>query len=271
MGVRQDNYLHATILPGRSPAAPRPGPGAYDSRMRIRAVFLDLDATLLDYDDAAWAATVAAVTRQLSELAGDGRLDPGRLAAVYAELSWRHFAAAAKAAQASADGHAIWRDLWRTALADCDHGDDALADQAATLYEAERAARYRLYSDVRPTLGELRDRVDALVLITNGPGSTQRHKADATGLTSLLDAVIISGEAGVSKPDPAIFALAARAARVPLAAAWHVGDSLTSDIAGARNAGLGAGVWLNRAGAAAPEPRPDYEITSLSQLPALLD
>jgi hypothetical protein len=30
-------------------------------------------------------------------------------------------------------------------------------------------------------------------------------------------------------------------------------------------------VWLNRSGAAAPEPRPDYEITSLSQLPPLLD
>jgi putative hydrolase of the HAD superfamily len=239
--------------------------------MRTRAVFLDLDATLLDYDEAAWAATVDAVTRRLSELAGAGRLDAGRLATVYAELSWRHFAAAEKAADAPADGHAIWRELWRDALADCDHGDNALADQAAALYAAERAARYRLYSDVLPALGELRDRVGALVLITNGPGSTQRHKAEATGLTSLLDAVIISGEAGVTKPDPAIFDLAAQAAGVPLAAAWHVGDSLTSDIAGARNAGLGAGVWLNRSGAVAPEPRPDSEITSLSQLPPLLD
>jgi FMN phosphatase YigB (HAD superfamily) len=68
---------------------------------------------------------------------------------------------------------------------------------------------------------------------------------------------------------------------VPLAAAWHVGDSLASDVAGARMAGLGAGVWLNRNDAGRParqdadpatsaDARPDYEITSLSELPALL-
>jgi FMN phosphatase YigB (HAD superfamily) len=85
--------------------------------------------------------------------------------------------------------------------------------------------------------------------------------------------MIISGEAGVAKPDPAIFALAAEAAGVPLDAAWHVGDSLTSDIAGARNARVGAGVWLHRAGTDPPDPNaapPDYEITSLLELPGLL-
>ncbi|MGH9017220.1 MAG: HAD family hydrolase, partial [Acidimicrobiales bacterium] len=90
----------------------------------------------------------------------------------------------------------------------------------------------------------------------------------------LLDAVLISGEFGVAKPDPAIFAAAAAAAGVPLDAAWHIGDSLISDVAGARIACLGAGVWLNRTGAVHPgetvAPHPDYEIASLAGLPALL-
>lgn len=59
---------------------------------------------------------------------------------------------------------------------------------------------------------------------------------------------------------------------MPLGSAWHVGDSLTSDIAGASNAGLGAAVWLNRTGAVlADGVRPDYEIALLTELPALLD
>ncbi len=65
----------------------------------------------------------------------------------------------------------------------------------------------------------------------------------------------------MSKPDPGIFEIAARAAGVPLAAAWHVGDSLAADVAGAANAHLGAGVWLNRPGAPlADGARPDHEI-----------
>jgi putative hydrolase of the HAD superfamily len=239
--------------------------------MRAQAVFLDLDGTLLDYPEAAWADTVRAVTGQLAAPPAHG-LDPDRLTSAYMEISGRHFRAAEAAGDAPADGHAIWRNLWAEALTECGQTDDALATRAVEAYERERGARYRLFGDVRPTLERLRELVGALVLITNGPGSTQRHKADATGLTALVDAVVISGEAGVSKPDPAIFRLAAQAAGVPLVAAWHVGDSLTSDIAGAVNSGLGAGVWLNRAGAGRPAaaPRTDYEIASLGQLPGLL-
>jgi len=47
-----------------------------------------------------------------------------------------------------------------------------------------------------------------------------------------------------------------------------------SDVASARNARLGGGVWVNRTGNAHPGaalvPYPDYEIGSLAELPALL-
>ena len=236
--------------------------------MRTQAVFLDLDATLLEFDRAAWDESVRAVCAGLPLSAG---VDRDRLGRVYTEVSTRHFLAAEQAGDAPADGHAIWRDLWFEALVTCG-GNGALAGDAVTAYETERAARYRLYDDVLPTLDQLRQRVGALVLITNGPGTTQRHKAVATSLADLLDAVIVSGEEGVSKPDPRIFEIAGAAVGVPLGAAWHVGDSLTSDVAGAANARLGAGVWLNRSGAARPEGvRPDYEIASLRELPDLLD
>ncbi|MGH7292500.1 MAG: HAD hydrolase-like protein, partial [Myxococcota bacterium] len=53
--------------------------------------------------------------------------------------------------------------------------------------------------------------------------------------------------------------------------AWHIGDSLSADIAGAKAAGVAA-VWLNRSALARPDgaPVPDHEIRSLSELTALL-
>ena len=55
-------------------------------------------------------------------------------------------------------------------------------------------------------------------------------------------------------------------------AAWHVGDSLTSDVAGALSAGLTA-VHLNRANNVRPadSAKPDHEIGSLLELPQLLE
>jgi FMN phosphatase YigB (HAD superfamily) len=87
-----------------------------------------------------------------------------------------------------------------------------------------------------------------------------------------FDAIVTSGEVGVAKPDARIFEIAARLLGVPTAAAWHVGDSLSTDVAGAHNAGLAAAIWLNRTrrpsdGAA---PRPHREINSLCDLVALL-
>jgi putative hydrolase of the HAD superfamily len=242
--------------------------------MQVLAVFLDLDGTLLNYDEAAWAGSVRAVCSALRPADGGAGFDADALFSTYTRISSAYFRAAEAKHELQADGHAIWRELWHQALAECGCDDGAMADAAVAAYEADRAVRYRLFADVLPTLAQLRELVTSLVLITNGAGSTQRHKAEATGLTSLLDAVIVSGEAGVAKPDPAIFMLAATAAGVPPAAAWHVGDNLTADVAGARNAGLGAGVWLNRPAAAHPgdgvAPQPHYEITSLAELPALL-
>ena len=110
-----------------------------------------------------------------------------------------------------------------------------------------------------------------LALITNGASDTQRDKINALGIGHLFNSVVISGEVGVAKPDPRIFELALDRLAAKKEAAWHVGDSLASDVAGANAAGL-TSVWLNRTGALRTEvdAEPDFEIRSLSDLFALL-
>lgn len=240
--------------------------------MGVQAVFLDLDGTLLDYKGTAWADTVRDVCTALGQRAPD--LDTGTLFAVYTELCLTFFTALESSATdvpaRQEDGLGIWRDLWAQALTECDHRGNALADEALRLYVDGRAKRYRLFRDALPAIADLRQRVGRLALITNGPGDTQRHKIDVTGLAPHFDAIVISGASGVAKPDPAIFELAAARLNVPVTAAWHVGDSLANDVAGARDAKLGAAVWLNRTGAHAGAVRPHHEIASLGELATLL-
>jgi putative hydrolase of the HAD superfamily len=83
------------------------------------------------------------------------------------------------------------------------------------------------------------------VVVTNGPVEMQEGRIRRTGLDRYLADWVISERAGVSKPNPRIFAMAAQRVRMRLGGAWVVGDSPEADIGGAAAMGLPS-VWLHR-------------------------
>lgn len=83
------------------------------------------------------------------------------------------------------------------------------------------------------------------VVVCNGAVRQQEGKIRRTGLDRYVADWVISEEAGVSKPNPLIFALAAQRVRMPLRGAWVIGDGPEADIGGAAAAGLPS-VWLHR-------------------------
>jgi putative hydrolase of the HAD superfamily len=83
------------------------------------------------------------------------------------------------------------------------------------------------------------------VVVSNGDTRQQEAKIRQTGLDRYLADWVISEEAGVSKPNPRIFGIAADRARMRLGGAWMVGDSPEADIGGASAVGLPS-VWLHR-------------------------
>jgi putative hydrolase of the HAD superfamily len=105
----------------------------------------------------------------------------------------------------------------------------------------------------------------AFVIVTNNVTREQQLKLERCGLLPFVDALITSEDVGVTKPDARIFDAALAAARATPAEAVMLGDSWPTDVAGARASGLRA-VWLNRAGAAAPDTTV-AEIRSLEPLP----
>jgi HAD superfamily hydrolase (TIGR01549 family) len=112
-------------------------------------------------------------------------------------------------------------------------------------HDQAMSGSYRLTAEVRSTLVDLRGRGWRLAVVTNGPVFSQSLKVEATGLEALVDAVCISEEVGVSKPDPLIFRTAADRAGASLAGAWMVGDNLDADVGGAHGVGART-VWVKR-------------------------
>jgi HAD superfamily hydrolase (TIGR01549 family) len=101
--------------------------------------------------------------------------------------------------------------------------------------------------------------------------AVQRRRLAASGLAGFLDVVVISGDIGIEKPDPRIFNHTLQLLGMTAEQCLFVGDSIISDDAGAREAGMDF-CWYRRhhAGAHA-QATAAYVIDSLSELLALLD
>jgi len=111
-----------------------------------------------------------------------------------------------------------------------------------------------------------------LALVTNGVAFVQRERLERSPLREFFgERVYISGEMGCRKPERAYFdrVLAHLGAQEERDRALVIGDSLSSDIQGAVNAGLDS-VWLSPEGARAGEVRPTYRAATLEQIGELL-
>lgn len=225
---------------------------------RYRAVFFDADDTLFAYPAAERCALLAC--RETFRIAAE----PETFIAAYR----RH-------------NHDVWREFER--------GE---TDQATLRVErfrrlaAELGVRLRLeevsvfylealsaQSQLLPGALELVRRLAAghpLALVTNGIASVQKRRFAASPILPYFQAVVISEEVGIAKPDPRIFAPALEAIGVSARDVLYVGDSVTSDMAAARNAGMDF-CWLNPQGAAVPEGyAPRYVIASLHEFPEIV-
>lgn len=138
-------------------------------------------------------------------------------------------------------------------------------------YERELAGEVWFISGAETLLELLAPRYD-LYLATNGTAVVQHSRLKSAGLERYFKGIFISEEVGADKPEPEYFHRCfAAIPEFDPACAIIVGDSLTSDIRGGRNAGIRT-CWFNPAHKLAePEFVPDFEIHALADLPALLE
>ncbi len=102
-----------------------------------------------------------------------------------------------------------------------------------------RAAAWRIYDDVAPTLAALAQSGVRLGVISNWDERLQSLLVEL-GLAGQFEVIVVSCEVGFAKPAPEIFAAAARAFNLPPEEILHVGDNWQADVIGARASGFHA-------------------------------
>ncbi|SAI74628.1 Pyrimidine 5'-nucleotidase YjjG [Bordetella ansorpii] len=209
----------------------------------VSAISLDLDDTLWPFapivahaetrlhawllENAPRTAAIVATPQSLAQLRNDYEAANPALSGNYRALRLGSIQAALEAAQE----------------------DVALVQPA---YDAFYAARQEVqfFEDAFPALQWLSARFP-LVAVSNG-----NARLDMTGGHQFFTGAISAADAGIAKPEAAIFHAAADMVSARPEQMLHVGDNFELDVVGARNAGLQA-AWLVRQDQGLP-PRMEY-------------
>ena len=145
--------------------------------------------------------------------------------------------------------------------------DASLADHVLKA-EAAFGDRIALFDDVLPTLAEMRERGHRTVIVSNCSWGT-RVSVERLGLDRACDAVVLSCEVGVHKPEPRIYRIALDALDVAPDEAVFVDDQ-TAYCDGARALGIGTRLIQRPAASPfegfAPSTNGHIVITALAEL-----
>jgi putative hydrolase of the HAD superfamily len=117
--------------------------------------------------------------------------------------------------------------------------DVTLGEILGSHYVETSPYKTHLVKDALEVVKEFFERGHKLVMLTNGFEEVQHIKVERCGLAPFFNSVLTSDALGVKKPNAGIFKLALELSHSSSENAVMLGDSLESDIIGAREAGWG--------------------------------
>lgn len=203
--------------------------------MHWRAIGFDLDGTLFDH--------VGAAEEAVSEFVADLGCEPtAEHVAAWFTLEATHFESwrAGRMSFVEQRRRRLQEFLPLLGVA-APEGDDLLDGLFGTYLLLYRRA-WRAFPGATAVLEDLRGRGVRLGILTNGSEEQQRDKLNVTGLRPLIDVVCTSEVLGVAKPDPRAFEMLAERLGCATSEMAFVGDNSEMDVAGARAAGVAAGL-----------------------------
>jgi putative hydrolase of the HAD superfamily len=230
---------------------------------KLSAIFFDIDDTLYSTSEFARRARANSIDAMI---AAGLRLDRETLAAdldeVIAEFSSNY-------------GNHFDKLLLRVPPESVEGLNPAiLVASAIVAYHETKARELAPYPDAVELLKDLAQTGLVVGIITAGPTIKQAEKIVRLKIGRYLtsNAIFISDQIGISKPNPKLYLRACQAVRVKPAEAMYVGDNPPNDIDPPKSIGMIA-VLNRRSGkysALAPGTKPDYQISNLLELREIL-
>ena len=222
----------------------------------IKNILIDLDNTLFDF----YSSEKKALEKTLIQM---GLSPDEKMLRRYSEINEEHWKRLEKGELTRTQVKVgRYRQLFS------EYGVDISPEDTTACYEKKLSEEGDLMEGALDLLRYLKGRY-RLYVVSNGTLICQQGRMKNTGITDFFDDHFISQQIGYEKPQTEFFDYCF--SKIPdfkKEETIIVGDSISADIIGGKNAGITA-VWFNFKGETSPLP--DFEIHALSELKIILE
>ncbi len=222
--------------------------------MRYKAIFIDIDDTLLDYVSCCREAFNAAMPEHPEYFN------------LFFDIAGRLFSEAKHGMHTVAEVMDLYPQEF---IASVGYPPEAVEPFKQAFREAW-AETHVLVPETIETLEALKNKGYRLFAASNSFGHLQRRRMERAGILHFFEDAFISMDIGYDKPDIRFFNHALQAVHLNACDVLMVGDSMTTDIIGAKNAGWDTCFFNRRPQEPHPQHVADFEILSLSELLRIL-
>ena len=230
--------------------------------MKYNVLLMDADDTIFDFPECEYRALRSAMTE-------NGFYFDDGICAEFSRINaalWRKF----EVGNITRSELRVrrFREMLEACFSGMDHSEET-AILLADAYVSCLAENAVFFDGAREALSVLKDIYD-IYIITNGLKSVQEKRFVISGLGEYVKGIYISDALGVQKPDKAFFDIVLDdISEKDTSRILVVGDSLTSDMKGGRNAGLDTCLYDPKGRVTLPHELCDYRIEKLIELAEL--
>ena len=192
--------------------------------MRYKAIFIDIDDTLLDYIPCCKEAFVAAMPEHPEYFD------------TFFEISGRLFSEAKRGLHTVAEVMELYPQEF------CERAGypPEAVDSFKHAFRAAWGTTHTLVPGAKEMLEKLRNKGYRLFAASNSFGHLQRSRLEEARILRYFEDTYISMDIGYDKPDVRFYQEALRRAGLQPSEVLMIGDSMTTDVLGAQNAGIDA-------------------------------
>ena len=205
-----------------------------------KAIFVDIDDTLLDYVPCCREAFDAA----MDTLSAEGGLSAERsvfcqrsgLFNLFFDIAGRLFSEAKHGKYTIAEVMDLYPKEFIAAIG----YPDSAVEPFKQAFRAAWGKTHTLVPEAEEMLEALKNKGYRLFAASNSFGHLQRSRLEQAGILHYFEDTFISMDIGYDKPDIRFYQEALRRAGLKSGEVLMIGDSMTTDIEGAKNAGIDA-------------------------------